>query len=227
MATSTSWMRWMRHCCSISPAMLITHSYRQTGKAGDGVVRRVAAGAGGRAAALRRPAAPACRGCPWPGGCHQGTMPRTSQGRCGAGRWPHTCRWPCPTAAARPGLCGGAGRGGRAHAVVGDPRARAVEPKRQSPGSSWLPPPPQPPTARPRCWRAHSRWQSARCRGPSTGTRRARCAPRSTCRRVTVRPPPLPGPARSTSHRMAVWSLPHEASMQPSWEKARCHTSSV
>lgn len=38
---------------------------------------------------------------------------------------------------------------------------------------------------------------------------------------------PLGAPLRSTSQMMAVWSLPHEASMRPLWEKARCHTSSV
>ena len=39
---------------------------------------------------------------------------------------------------------------------------------------------------------------------------------------------PLPlCPLRSTSQMMAVWSLPHEASMRPLWEKDRCHTSSV
>lgn len=74
--------------------------------------------------------------------------------------------------------------------------------------------------------------------------------PRSTCCRTSVLPPgaallplllspllpPLPllppPPAalllllRCTSQMMAVWSLPQEASMRPSCENCRCHTSS-
>lgn len=38
--------------------------------------------------------------------------------------------------------------------------------------------------------------------------------------------PPLPLLRCCTSHRMAVWSLPHDASMRPSCENCRCQTSS-
>lgn len=181
-------------------------------------------------------------------------------GLCGEQTRPSTCRWRRPTAGEHPGL----------HRRQGD----------MSGGPLGLPPLC---TAQHAC-RPASPWSQHECthcipatapplplqREPSPQVASLQSSglqhrnamgplwPRSTCRRTTTLPAPLPatplplppapppaplppplpppglplllplgGPLRSTSQMMAVWSLPHEASMRPLWEKARCHTSSV